>query len=142
MHGTKLGSWVGLAGSHLRFEAGSHVGLAGFCLECSWDPGWDWGDPTWDSRWGPMWEVPKSRSGSHPGQTWDPRRDPAWHSRWDPMWEVPKSRSGSHLGSHPGSHPGQTRDPTRDKPGIPGGIGGIRPDFFTWEAVTKFLPAQ
>ena len=64
LHGTKLGSRVGL-------EARFH---AGFCLECSWDPGWDWRDPTWDSMRDPMWEVPKSRSGpqvglagSHPG---------------------------------------------------------------------------
>ena len=35
LHGTKLGSRVGLVGSHLGFKAGSHAGLAGFCLECS-----------------------------------------------------------------------------------------------------------
>ena len=64
LHGTKLGSRVGLEGSHLGFEARFH---AGFCLECSWDRGWDWQDPTWDSRQDPMWEVPKSRSGSQVG---------------------------------------------------------------------------
>ena len=67
LHGTKLGSRVGLVESHLGFEAGFYAGLAGFCLECSWDPGWDWRDPTWDSRRDPMWEVPKSRSGSQVG---------------------------------------------------------------------------
>ena len=67
LHGTKLGSRVGLVGSHLGFEAGFYAGLAGFCLECSWDPGWDWRDLTWDSRRDPMWEVSKSRSGSQVG---------------------------------------------------------------------------
>ena len=43
--GGKLGSRVGLVGSHLGFEAGFYEGLAAFCLECSWDPGWDWRDP-------------------------------------------------------------------------------------------------
>ena len=71
LHGTKLGSRVGLEGSHLGFEARFH---AGFCLECSWDRGWDWRDP--------MWEVPKSRSGSQVGL------------------------AGSHPGSNPESHPG------------------------------------
>ena len=32
-------------------------------MEQSWDPGWDWWDPTLD----PMWEVPKSWSGSQAG---------------------------------------------------------------------------
>ena len=35
------------------------MGLAGFCLEQRWDPGWDWRDP--------MWEVPKSLLGSQVG---------------------------------------------------------------------------
>ena len=64
LRGTKLGSRVGLAGSYLGLEAESHAGLTGFCLECSRDPGWDWRDPTWDSRRDPMPDVPKSRSGS------------------------------------------------------------------------------
>ena len=79
LHGTKLGSRVGLEGSHLGFEARFH---AGFCLECSWrfqnpgrDPRWDWRDPT---------------------------RDPTWNPTRDPIW---------------------------DKPGMPGGISGIPPDF-------------
>ena len=79
LHGTKLGTRVGLEGSHLGFEARFH---AGFCLECSWDRGWDWRDPTCDSRRDPMWEVPKSRSGSQVGL------------------------AGSHPGSNPESHPG------------------------------------
>ena len=102
LHGTKLGSRVGLEGSHLGFEARFH---AGFCLECSWDRGWDWRDPTWDSRRDPMWEVPKSRSGSQVGLA---------------------GSQGRIGGIPPGIPP---RIPPGIPPGIPGGIDGIPPDF-------------
>ena len=41
--------------------------------------------------------------------------------------------AGSHLGFKAGSHVGGSKIPV----GIPGGIGGIPPDFFTWVYISS-----